>query len=402
MKFVLKFRFKKQLSSFGKLWHVEDQIGRGLGIDSTDTVTYRNFFMTQKLTLLSSKDSPQYQKLFEDIVHLIQQGQKRVAMEVNSTIIVLYWSIGKRINAELLDDKRGDYGDKIIETVSQELSLQFGKGYSRSALFRMVKFARLYPTQEIVATVSRQLSWSHIIILCQLEDMLTRDFYLQMACVEGWSVRDLRKKIDSMLFERTAISNQPEKVIEHELAKLKETHQLTPQFVFRDPCILDFMNLTPSYSESDLESAILTHITEFIQELGTDFCFLARQKRMSTKTKDRYLDLLFFHRGMRRLVAVELKLGEFEPEHKGQMEWYLRWLDKNERKEGEEKPIGIILCANKDQEDVEYLELDQGGIHVAQYLTELPPKKLLEEKLHSAIAYARQQHESLKLQQASE
>lgn len=350
--------------------------------------------MNDKMLSLTSEESSQYKKLMNDIIHLIQQGQQRVATEVNATIVLLYWSIGKRINDELLEDKRGEYGDKIIESVSQQLSLDFGKGYSRSALFRMVRFARLYPNPEIVATVSRQLSWSHIIILCQLEDHIQRDFYMQMSCVEGWSVRVLRKKMDSMLFERTAISNQPERVIEHELEKLKQTQQLTPQFVFKDPCILDFMGLGTKYSESDLESAILDHISEFIQELGTDFCFLARQKRMSTKNKDRYLDLLFFHRGMRRLVAIELKMGDFEPEHKGQMEWYLRWLDKNERKAGEEKPVGIILCANKDQEDVEYLELDQTGIHVSQYLTELPPKKLLEEKLHAAIAYARQQHES--------
>ena len=142
-----------------------------------------------------------------------------------------------------------------------------------------------------------------------------------------------------------------------------------------------------------MENAILDHIEEFIQELGSDFCFVARQKRMATKQKDRYLDLLFFHRSMRRLIAIELKLDRFEPEHKGQMEWYLRWLDKNERKEGEEKPLGIILCASKDEEDVEYLELDQAGIHVAQYLTQLPSKELMEAKLHDAIVNAKQQHE---------
>lgn len=196
-----------------------------------------------------------------------------------------------------------------------------------------------------------------------------------------------------MLFERTALSKQPEKLIEHELAKLKETQMLTPNMVFKDPCFLDFLGLKTQYTESDLESAILDHIVEFIQELGTDFCFVARQKRMPTKQKDRYLDLLFFHRGMRRLVAIELKLGRFEPEHKGQMEWYLRWLDRNERKAGEDKPLGIILCSHKDEEDVEYLELDDAGIHVSQYLTELPSKALLEEKLHRAIANARERYE---------
>jgi len=344
-------------------------------------------------TDLVSKDSPEYQKLFNDISSMIRQGQQRVATEVNSTTVVLYWSIGKRIDVEVLSAKRADYGDKIIESISEELTLEFGERYSRSGLFRMLRFARLYPHQEIVATLSRQLSWSKVVILCQIEEELKRDFYLQLTCIENWSVRTLRDKINSMLFERTALSKQPEALIQHELEKLKETQQLTPKMVFKDPCFLDFLGLQTKYTESDLESAILDHIVEFIQELGTDFCFVARQKRMSTKQKDRYLDLLFFHRSMHRLVAIELKLGRFEPEHKGQMEWYLRWLDKHERKAGEDKPLGIILCAHKDEEDVEYLELDDAGIHVSQYLTELPPKVLLEEKLHMAIANARQRHD---------
>lgn len=338
-------------------------------------------------------DSPQVTALYKDIVGLIQEGKKRVATEVNSTVVLLYWSIGKRINEEVLSDKRAEYGEQIIDSISKQLTLEFGKGYSRSSLFRMLRFVRLYPDNQIVATVARQLSWSHVVLLCQLDEEIKRDFYMQMACVEQWGVRTLRKKIGSMLFERTAISKKPEDVIKNELSKLSETQQLTPDLVFRDPCLLDFMGLNTKYSEQDLENAILDNIAEFIQEIGHDFCFVARQKRMSTKQKDRYLDLLFYHRGMRRLVAIELKLDAFEPEHKGQMEWYLRWLDKNERKSHEEKPIGIILCAKKDQEDVEYLELDQAGIHVSEYLTELPPKELLEEKLHKAIELAHQYHE---------
>ena len=341
-----------------------------------------------------SVESPEYKKLMGDIVNLIQQGRHHVATEFNSTVVLLYWAIGKRINDEVLSDRRAEYGDQVIDSVSAQLSLQFGKGYSRSGLFRMVRFARLYPNSQIVATVSRQLSWSHIVLLCQMdEEDVKRDFYLQMACVERWPVRTLRDKMGSMLFERTVISKQPEAVIKYELEKLAQTKQLTPDLVFKDPCFLDFIGLNIKYSESDLENAILDHIAEFIQELGNDFCFVARQKRMSTKKTDRYLDLLFFHRSMRRLVAIELKLHRFQPEHKGQMEWYLRWLDKNERKAGEEKPIGIILCADKDEEDVQYLELDQAGIHVAQYFTQLPPKEVMEAKLHAAIASAKQQHE---------
>jgi predicted nuclease of restriction endonuclease-like (RecB) superfamily len=342
---------------------------------------------------ISLPESPQYKQLMSDVVRLIHQGRQRVATEVNSTVVLLYWAIGKRINDEILADKRAEYGDQVIESVSEQLSQQFGKGYSRSALFRMVRFAKLYSNHKIVATVSRQLSWSHVVLLCQMDEEMKRDFYLHMACIEQWSVRTLRDKLGSMLFERTAISKRPEDVIKYELEKFAQTQQLTPDLVFKDPCFLDFVGLKTKHSEADLEHAILDHIEEFIQELGTDFCFVARQKRMATKQKDRYLDLLFFHRGMRRLVGVELKLDRFEPEHKGQMEWYLRWLDKNERKPGEEKPIGIILCAHKDEEDVEYLELDEAGIHVSQYLTQLPPKALMEAKLHAAIANAKQQHE---------
>lgn len=344
------------------------------------------------LPALFGKDTP-IKKLFEDVSQLIRQGQAYAAREVNSAIVLLYWSIGKRINDEILFEKRANYGEQIIDVLSDQLSSQFGRGYSRPSLFRMITFARLYPDHQIVSSVMRQLSWTHIIFLCQIEDELKRNFYLQMASIEHWSVRTLRDKYKSMLFERTAISKKPEGVIKTELEKLQKTKELTPDFVFKDPCFFDFIGLDARYSESDLENAILSHIVEFIQELGSDFCFVARQKKMSTKKTDRYLDLLFFHRSMRRLIAIELKLGRFEPEHKGQMEWYLRWLDKNERKEGEEKPLGIILCADKDQEDIEYLELDQVGIHVTQYLTELPPKKLLEEKLHRAIAIAREQYE---------
>ncbi len=350
--------------------------------------------MNNKKLSQSSTDNSLHQILVDDIVQLIRQGQRRVAAEVNATVVLLYWTIGRRINDEILTDKRAEYGNQIIDSVSVQLSLQFGKGYSRSALFRMVRFAKLYPDSQIVATVSRQLSWSHVVLLCQMDEEIKRDFYLQMACIERWTVRTLREKMGSMLFERTVISKQPEEVIKYELKKLAQTQQLTPELVFRDPCFLDFIGLNTKYSESDLENAILDHIEEFIQELGSDFCFVARQKRMSTKQKDRHLDLLFFHRGMRRLIAIELKLDRFEPEHKGQMEWYLRWLDKNERKEGEEKPLGIILCASKDEEDVEYLELDQSGIHVAQYLTQLPSKELMESKLHDAIVNAKQQHET--------
>lgn len=233
------------------------------------------------------------------------------------------------------------------------------------------------------------MSWSHITLIIPIDNELQREFYLEMTRIEGWSVRETKNRINSMLYERTMISRKPEEMVKEELQKSRDNNELSTDLIFKDPCILDFMNLPAKYSENDLEIAILDNLTEFLQELGNDFCFVARQKRMSTSKKDRYLDLLFYHRGIRRLVAIELKIGQFEPEHKGQMEWYLNWLDKNERKENEEKPIGIILCADKDHEDVEYMSLDDTGIHVSQYIMQLPSKKLLEEYLHKSIKAAK-------------
>ena len=338
-----------------------------------------------------------HDQLLVEISGLIEDGKKRIAREFNSTLVLLNWLIGSRINQAVLCDVRAEYGEQIIDRLAEQLTLKYGKGYSRPNLFRMVRFAKLFPEKEIVSTLSRQLSWSHLLLFCSIEDELKRDFYVQICGIEQWSVRTLKGKIDNMLFERTALSKKPDTVIRQQLQHTKVTGELSPDLVFRDPCFLNFTGLKDAYSEVDLESAILNQITEFIQELGSDFCFVARQKRMSTNNKDRYLDLLFFHRRLRRLIAIELKLTAFEPEHKGQMEWYLRWLDKNERYPGEEKPLGIILCASKDQEDVEYLELDASGIHVAQYLTELPPKAILEEKLKTAITVAKEHYLKLEL-----
>ena len=333
-----------------------------------------------------------YNSLQSDISKLISESRHQVAQVVNSTIVMLYWAIGKRINEEILKDTRAEYGKAVILKVSKDLTKQFGQGYSQSNLFRMARLARFYPDKEIFATLSRKLSWSHFILITQEEDSLKRDFYIQMAITENWSIRTTKEKINSMLFERTALSKKPEDVIKYEIEKFKDTGQMTPDLFFKDPCFLDFIGQKQKHTEAALEQAILDHMVDFIQELGAGFCFVDRQKRMSTNNTDRYLDLLFYHRGMRRLVAIELKLCKFEPSHKGQMEWYLKWLSKNEKLEGEEEPIGIILCADKDQEDVEYMELDKSGIHVSQYLTELLPKDVLEEKLHKAIALANQEN----------
>jgi len=212
--------------------------------------------------------------------------------------------------------------------------------------------------------------------------------------VERWSVRTLRKKIQGMLYERTAISRKPEELARQELVALQDDDRMTPDLVFRDPYLLDFLGLEDIYSERDLEAAILRELERFLLELGTDFSFIARQKRMTIGDRDFYLDLLFYHRSLHRLVAIELKLGSFDAAYKGQMELYLRWLDRYERRPDEEPPIGLILCGEKNREQIELLQLDRGEIRVAEYLVELPPREMLEAKLHEAIRLAKGQVEA--------
>lgn len=313
-----------------------------------------------------------------------------MARAVNSGLVMLYWKIGDRIRREVLKGKRADYGEKIVATLSAQLGEKYGRGFTKASLFRMLQFAEIYPDNRIVASLMRQLTWTHFLALIPLKDDLKRDFYAEMCRIEGWSVRTVHKKIGGMLFERTALSRKPAKLAELELRKLKEEDALTPDLVFRDPYFLDFPGLKGAYQEKDIEAAILREMEAFILELGAGFTFVARQKRMQVGPDDFYLDLLFFHRKLRRLVAIELKLDKFKPEFKGQMEFYLRWLNKYERQPHEEAPIGLILCAGRSEEQVELLELDKSGIRVAEYLTELPSRSALETRLHQAIAHARE------------
>ena len=274
--------------------------------------------------------------------------------------------------------------------MSQQLRAEFGDGFTLRSLYRSIQFFELFPDEAIVSTLSAQLSWSHFIELLPLKDPLARDFYAEMCRIERWDVRTLRQKIGGMLFQRTALSKNTKAVISAEIANLRDG-RMTPDTIFRDPYFLDFLGLKGAYSERDLESAILREIEGVLLELGSGFAFVARQKRMSVGKDDFHLDLLFYHRHLRRLVAVELKLESFQPAHVGQMEFYLRWLDKHERAPGEESPIGLILCAAADTEQVELLQLDAKSIRVSEYLTELPPVHLLRTRLHQAIEHAREQ-----------
>jgi predicted nuclease of restriction endonuclease-like (RecB) superfamily len=269
------------------------------------------------------------------------------------------------------------------------LSAEYGAGFAEKNLRRMMRFYEVFPDQQIVASLMRQLSWTHFLELFPLKDPLQREFYAEMCRVQGWSVRALRGKISGMLYERTVLSRKPAKLARMELAALRDEDRLSTDLVLRDPYILDFLGLKDAYHERDLEAAILREMERFILELGSGFAFLSRQKRFTLDGEDFYIDLLFYQRDLRRLVAVELKLDRFRPEHKGQMELYLRWLDKHERKAGEEAPIGIILCSGKDHGRIELLELDKTGIHVAEYLTALPPKEVMQTKLQEAVALSR-------------
>lgn len=327
--------------------------------------------------------------LLTDIRSLIESARGRVAQAVNIELVMLYWKIGERIHKTILDQKRADYGEHVIDDLAASLTADYGRGFNRISLYRMVRFSEQFPDPGIVSTVWQHLSWSHWRELIAIDNGLKRDFYAHMCRMERWSVRTLQSKMKGMLFERTALSRKPEELARQELAALAAQDQLTPDLVFRDPYFLDFLGLADTYSERDLEAAILRELERFLLELGAGFAFVARQKRISTSKKDYYLDLLFYHRGLKRLVAIDLKLGAFEPAHKGQMELYLRWLDKHDRQEGEEAPIGLILCSEKDHEDIELLQLDTGEIRVAEYLTALPPRPLLEQKLRQAITNAR-------------
>lgn len=342
--------------------------------------------MKRKLTAKSDK-------LFLDISDLINESRSFIAYTVNSALTILNWKIGNRIKVDILKSKRAQYGEEIISSLSKQLTEAYGKGWSKQQLWNCLYTVETFPDFQIISTLSGELSWSHIKELIYVKDELKRDFYLQMCRIEHWSVRRLRERMGSMLYERTAISKKPDIVIRQELKELNEKDKLSPDLVFRDPYILDFLGLRDAYSEKNLEDAILRELEKFILELGQGFTFIERQKRMIIDNEDFTLDLLFFHRKLKRMIAIDLKLGKFKAAYKGQMELYLRYLEKYEMQPGEKSPLGLILCAEGNKEQIELLQLDKSGIKVAEYLTELPDKKLLQQKLHKAIEVSKMQLE---------
>ena len=339
-----------------------------------------NDMSDKKITIVTSRE------LLQDLRTIIEQARIHVASNANRELTMMYWHIGERINREVLGAKRAEYGKQIVSTVSTQLQQEFGsKGVDLRNIQRMIQFAGLFPDDKIVSQLATQLSWSHFIEVLPLKDTLQREFYITMAAAEKWGRNRLRKEIDAMLFERTAISSRPEKVIKHELASLRDNDLMSPDLVFKSPYFLEFTGLTGTYSERDLESALIAHLEQFIIELGNGFSFVARQKRMIIDNEDFYLDLLFYHRRLHRLIAIELKLGRFKAQYKGQMELYLRWLEANEMEPGEDSPLGLLLCTEGSEEQIELLQLDQSGIKVAQYMTELPPRELLQQQIRKSL-----------------
>lgn len=343
--------------------------------------------MAKEISIEKSQESA----LFSDVCGIIDKSRTRVAVYVNSEICLTKWYVGKRIKEDVLYNQRAEYGKQIVKNLAARLTEIYGNGWNLRNLQHCVRSAYTFSEDEIVYAVRTQFSWTHIRSLMSIEDPLKRQFYMEMCRVEHWDTRTLEAKIDSQLFERTAISRKPEEVIKKELSELKDTNVLNPDLVFRSSYFLDMLGLPDVFSEKDLESAIVSQMQEFICEMGTDFAFLGRQKRITVDAVDYYIDLLFYHRSLHRLVAIDLKLGKFKPEYEGQMRLYLRYLDKNDRNDGEESPIGLILCSEGNTEHIEYLMLDENSpIKVAQYYTQLPDKQLLAEKLQRAIAIAKE------------
>lgn len=330
-------------------------------------------------------------QLMDDLQLIINSAKVRVASVANAELTMMYWHIGKRINSEILGNQRAEYGKQIVSTLSTQLQRLYGnKGFEARSIRRMMQFASRFDDEKIVTTLSRQLSWSHIIEVLPLKDTLQCEFYLTLCASERWGVRKLRKEIDSMLYERTAVATKPDELVKRELADLRDNNVVSPDLVFKSPYFLEFAGLKGMYSEKNLGDSLIVHLEQFMLELGNGFTFVARQKRMIIDGEDFYLDLLFYHRRLHRLIAIDLKLGRFKPQYKGQMELYLRWLEAHEMEPGEESPLGLLLCTEGSKEQIELLQLDKAGIKVAQYMTELPPRELLIQQIRKSLDIAKE------------
>lgn len=323
---------------------------------------------------------PAQSDLFASVSGLIEETRRTLARQANSTMVFLFWRIGQQVNSEILDHQRAEYGQKIVTTLATQLVASYGRSFEARNLRRMMQFAEQFPDFGIVSPLATQLSWSHVVEVLALKTPEARLFYLGEAATRQLGKRELRRMIDRKAFERKEIAN----------AQLTEASAIALD-TFKDPYLLDVLGLHDGFLEADLEAAVLRELESFILELGGGFTFVARQKRMIIGGEDFHLDLLFFHRRLKRLVAVELKIGKFEAGHKGQMELYLGWLNRYERQDGENAPIGLILCAEKSREQIELLQLDQDTIMVAEYWTVFPERPVFERKIHTLLESAREQ-----------
>ncbi|WP_207286453.1 YhcG family protein [Pseudomonas sp. FW300-N2A2] len=317
---------------------------------------------------------------FNEVLALIHGARQQAIQTVNTQLIELYWQVGAYISRKL---ELAEWGDAVVSQLAEHLArTQPGlRGFTRSNLFRMCQFYETYHREEKVAPLVRQLSWSHnLIIFSQCKREEEREFYVRMAVQEKWSKRELERQLKAALFERSI--TQPAKAS----AALKQTHPSALE-IFRDAYMIEFLDLPGTHAETDLHKGLLARLKEFLIELGRDFCFVGSEYPLQVGGRDFALDLLFFHRGLNCLVAIELKVGRFEPEYLGKLNFYLEALDRGERKPHENPAIGVLLCASKEDEVVEYaLNRSLSPALIAEYQVQLPDKQLLQAKLHEFYA----------------
>lgn len=324
-------------------------------------------------------------QLFARVTEIIENRKYRAVTHANRETTMMFWEVGQYINTVILGEKRAAYGKKVLTNLATRLTANYGRNFAERNLYRMMLFAERFIDAEILPTLSAKLSWSHIIELLPLRTTEAQLYYAHEVAKRNLGIRELRRQISHKAYERREIAN----------AELSE-QSTVPFNVFKDPYLLDLFGLKENFLEADLEKAILKDLEAFLLEFGHGFTFVERGKRMIVDGEDNELDLLFYHRMLKRLVAVELKLGRFKAAYMGQMLLYLKWLDRYERQEGEEAPIGIILCATANREKVELLEMDKAGIAVAEYWTHLPPKAEFEAKIKALLLEAKERLERRK------
>ena len=324
--------------------------------------------------------------LFNHVSSIIEHRIYRAQSHANQENVLMFWEVGKYIGSALLGGERAGYGKQIVVTLAQQLQVKYGASFDYSNVTRMIKFAVRFPEIEIVVPLAQQLSWSHFIALLPLKSDKAFMFYANDAIIRRLGKRELRRQISRKAYERREIAD----------SQLTEVSAV-PFNMFKDPYLLDVLGLKDNYLEADLEKAIIAEIESFILEFGNGFSFVARQKRMTMDGDDFTLDLLFFHRILKRLVAIELKIGKFKPSYMGQMRFYLKWLNRYEMQDGENPPIGIILCTGASRDQIELMELDKEGIAVAEYWTQLPPKHEFEHKINQIYKEAKERLERRKL-----